>query len=188
MYKNAFLSNAVTTIHHDTFLKGKPVDIKIKENPFLRERLSIGRPSIKPERTTFMPLIKEIPRMKQPPQSVMNIQVRNLKKERPLVKERTSSVLRLGSPQKTMPIKTLKEPTVTGTRKYTGKETFPQKQMQPSGKQQQLEGYTTEKQRKTKEEPFIEGLQGKLPDSNIPRSTIQRSNKGLPKDEDIQGR
>jgi hypothetical protein len=251
VYKNAFLSNAVTIIHHDTFLKGKPVDIKIKENPFLRERLSIGRPSIKPERTTFMPLIKEIPRMKQPPQSVMNIQVRNLKKERPLVKERTSSVLRPGSPQKTMPIKTLKEPTVTGTRKYMGKETFPQKQMQPSGKQQQLEGYTpkkpeeinkptiekpkgktsepadlrsiqkptgkqpkkqdiyqedkkkqmqpsgkqqqsegytTEKQKGTKKEPFIEGPQGKLPDSNISGSTIQRSIKGLPKNEDTQGR
>ncbi len=145
VYKNAFLSNAVTTIHRDTFLRGKPVDVKIKENPFLRERLSIGRPSIKPERTTFMPLIKEIPRIKQPPQPVMNIQVRNLKRERPLVKERTSSVLRPESPQKTMPIKTLKEPTVTGTGKYMGKETFPQKQIQPSGKQQQSEGYTPKK-------------------------------------------
>jgi hypothetical protein len=251
VYKNAFLRNAVTTIHRDTFLRGKPVDVNIKENPFLRERLSIGRPAIKPERTTFMPLIKEIPRIKQPPQPVMNIQVRNLKRERPLVKERTSSVMRPESPQKTMPIKTLKEPMAPDTRKYREKETFPQrqmqpsmkqqksegyttkkpeelykptiekskgrtsestnlrsiqkpmgkqpqkqdiyqedkkKQMQPSGKQQQLEGYTTEKQKGTREEPFIEGPQGKLPDSNIQRSTIQRSNKGLPKNEDIQGR
>jgi len=251
VYKNAFLRNAVTTIHRDTFLRGKPVDVNIKENPFLRERLSIGRPAIKPERTTFMPLIKEIPRIKQPPQPVMNIQVRNLKRERPLVKERTSSVMRPESPQKTMPIKTLKEPMAPDTRKYREKETFPQrqmqpsmkqqksegyttkkpeelykptiekskgrtsestnlrsiqkpmgkqpqkqdiyqedkkKQMQPSGKQQQLEGYTTEKQKGTREEPFIEGPQGKLPDSNIQRSTIQRSNKGLPKNEDNQGR
>jgi hypothetical protein len=251
VYKNAFLRNAVTTIHRDTFLRGKPVDVNIKENPFLRERLSIGRPAIKPERTTFMPLIKEIPRIKQPPQPVMNIQVRNLKRERPLVKERTSSVMRPESPQKTMPIKTLKEPMAPDTRKYREKETFPQrqmqpsmkqqksegyttkkpeelykptiekskgrtsestnlrsiqkpmgkqpqkqdiyqedkkKQMQPSGKQQQLKGYTTEKQKGTREEPFIEGPQGKLPDSNIQRSTIQRSNKGLPKNEDIQGR
>ncbi|MDP2755061.1 MAG: FecR family protein [Nitrospirota bacterium] len=183
VYKNAFLSNAVTTIHRDTFLRGKPVDVKIKENPFLRERLSIGRPAIKPERTTFMPLIKEIPRIKQPPQPVMNIQVRNLKRERPLVKERTSSVLRPESPQKTMPIKTLKEPAGLDTRKYREKETFPQRQIQPSGKQQKSEGYTTKKIGEINK-PSAEKQKGKTPESTDLRS-IQKPMGKQPQKQDI---
>jgi len=183
VYKNAFLSNAVTTIHRDTFLRGKPVDVKIKENPFLRERLSIGRPAIKPERTTFMPLIKEIPRIKQPPQPVMNIQVRNLKRERPLVKERTSSVLRPESPQKTMPIKTLKEPMAPDTRKYREKETFPQRQMQPSMKQQKSEGYTTKKPGELYK-PTIEKSKGRTPEATDLRS-IQKPMGKQPQKQDI---
>ncbi len=188
VYKNAFINNAATIIHPDTFIKGKHVDVRIKENPFLRERLGIGRPSIKPEKTTLMPVIKEVPLIKQPPQPIRNIQVRELKRERPLVKERTSSVLRPESPQKTMPIRTLKKPTASNTRKYREKETFPQKQIRSSGKQQKLEGYTIEKQKKTKEGPFIERPQRKATDSNISRSTIQRLNRELPKNENVQER
>src|SRR4030043_2109363 len=183
VYKNAFLRNAVTTIHRDTFLRGKPMDVNIKENPFLRERLSIGRPTIKPERTTFMPLIKEIPRIKQPPQPVMNIQVRNLKRERPLVNERPSSVMRPESPQKTMPIKTLKEPMAPDTRKYREKETFPQRQMQPSGKQQKSEGYTTKKIGEINK-PSAEKQKGKTPESTGLRS-IQKPTGKQPQKQDI---
>jgi hypothetical protein len=105
VYKNVHVRNAVTVIHHDTFVKGKHVDFKIRENPFLRERISIGRPDIKPERATRMPIVKEIPRSKRPPEPIREIKVRELKERRPLVREKEASVLKPDSRPKEMPLK-----------------------------------------------------------------------------------
>jgi len=38
VYKNIYVHNAVTVVHHDTFVKGKRVDVKVKQNPFLRRK------------------------------------------------------------------------------------------------------------------------------------------------------
>lgn len=69
-YKNARAPHAVNVIHRETFVKGKKVDFRLNENPFLREKVHIGRPDIQPERATRMPLIKEIPQAKKPPAPV----------------------------------------------------------------------------------------------------------------------
>ncbi len=105
VYKNVHVQNAVTVVHYDTFVKGKPVEVKIKENPFLKEKISIGRPNIKPEKATVMPMIKEIPQTKRPPEPIREIKVRELKQERPLVREKETSVLKPESPPKPMPFK-----------------------------------------------------------------------------------
>ena len=105
VYKNIHVRNAVTVIHHDTFVKGKHVEVKVRENPFLREKISIGRPDIKPEKATRMPVIKEIPQTKRPPEPIREIKVKELKRERPLVKEKEASVLKPESPPKKMPVK-----------------------------------------------------------------------------------
>jgi hypothetical protein len=106
VYKNVHVHNAVTVIHHDTFVTGKHVDVKVRENPFLRERISIGRPAIKPEKATLMPVLKEIPQTKRPPEPIREIKVRELKEKRPLVKAKEASVLRPESPPKEMILKT----------------------------------------------------------------------------------
>jgi hypothetical protein len=105
VYKNTHVQNAVTVVHHDTFVKGRQVEVKVKENPFLREKISIGRPDIKPERATVMPIIKEIPQTKRPPEPIREIKVKELKQQRPLVRERGGSVIKPGSPPKEMPLK-----------------------------------------------------------------------------------
>jgi hypothetical protein len=102
IYKNIHVRDAVTVVHHDTFVKGKHVDVKVKENPFLKERIHVGRPEIKPERTTVMPVVKEVPQAKRPPEPIREIRVKELKETRPLVKERNVSVLRPESPPKDM--------------------------------------------------------------------------------------
>jgi hypothetical protein len=104
-YKNIHVQNAVTVVHQDTFVKGKHVDVKVKENPFLKEKISVGRPDIKPEKATHMPVIKEIPQTKRPPEPIREIRVKELKEKRPLVKERNASVLRPESPPKEMTLK-----------------------------------------------------------------------------------
>lgn len=105
VYRNVYVQNAVTVIHHDTFVTGRTVEVKVRENPFLKERINIGRPNIKPERTTIMPVIREIPQAKRPPAPIREIKVKELKESRPLVKAKEASVLRPGAAPKEMPIR-----------------------------------------------------------------------------------
>jgi hypothetical protein len=106
VYKNIHVHNGITLIHHDTFVTGKHVDINVRENPFLRERIHIGRPDIKPQRATIMPVVKEIPQAKRPPVPVREIKVKELKESRPFVRDRNASVLTPASPPKILPLKT----------------------------------------------------------------------------------
>jgi hypothetical protein len=104
-YKNIHIQNAVTIVHHDTFVTGRKVEVKVRDNPFLKEKISIGRPDIKPEKTTMIPVIKEIPQAKRPPEPIREIRVKELKEKRPLAKEKGASVLKSGSPLKEMQLK-----------------------------------------------------------------------------------
>ena len=106
VYKNIHVLNAFTLIHHDTFVTGRHVDINVRENPFLRERIHIGRPDIKPERATVIPLVKEIPQAKRPPVPIREIKVKELKDSRPFVRDRNASVITPASPPKALPLKT----------------------------------------------------------------------------------
>jgi hypothetical protein len=105
VYKNIHVHNAVTVIHHDTFVTGRKVEVKVRENPFLKEKISIGRPNIKPEKTTMIPIVKEIPQTKRPPEPIREIRVKELKEKRPFVKEKGASVLKSGSPPKELQMK-----------------------------------------------------------------------------------
>jgi hypothetical protein len=105
VYKNVHVHNAVTIVHHETFVKGKPMEVKVRENLFLKEKISLGRPNIKPEKTTVMPMVKDIPQIKRPPEPIREIKIKELKEKRPLVREKESSVLRPGSPFKEMQLK-----------------------------------------------------------------------------------
>jgi hypothetical protein len=110
VYKNVYVKNGVTVVHHDTFRKGKREDFKVRENPFLKDQISVGRPRIEPERATRMPVFKEITRGKEPPRIVKDTKVRELKEKRRFVRERDRSVFSPGVSQKTMPVKRIKEP------------------------------------------------------------------------------
>jgi hypothetical protein len=106
VYRNAHVNDAVTVIHRDTFIRGKKDGpVRVKENPFLREKISFGGPDIKPERETRRPDIREITRMKQPPSRIRDVRVAERKKERPLVQKRTSSVMNPGLRMREMPLK-----------------------------------------------------------------------------------
>jgi Family of unknown function (DUF6600)/FecR protein len=118
VYRNIHVRNAVTVVHHDTFVTGKPVEVKVRENPFLREKISIGRPDIKPEKATVMPVIKEIPQTKRPPESIREIKVKELKRGRPLVKEKEASVLKPESPPKKMPVKPVEKRGVERSKEF----------------------------------------------------------------------
>ena len=105
VYKNVRVNNAVTTVDHATFVRGRPADARIKENPFLTEKVHAGRPSIKPEKTSAMPVIREVPQTKRPPETVRQVNVRELKERRPMVKSKEASVFAPETRPREMPVK-----------------------------------------------------------------------------------
>jgi Family of unknown function (DUF6600)/FecR protein len=112
VYRNIHVQNSVTVVHHDTFVKGKPMEVKVRENPFLKEKVSLGGPGVKPEKATMIPVIKEIPQRKRPPEPIRDIKVKELKEKRPLVREKEASVLKPQSPPRKMPVKPMEKPRV----------------------------------------------------------------------------
>jgi hypothetical protein len=105
VYKNVHVHNAVTVVHQDTFIHGRHVEVKSRENLFLRERIHIGRPDIKPERPTVMPVIREIHQGKRPPEKIHEIKIREIRERRPLTRERETSVMKPQTPSREMELK-----------------------------------------------------------------------------------
>jgi hypothetical protein len=106
-YKNVHVHNAVTVIQESTFVRGKYVHVETRENPFVGRKVHVGRPDIKPDRGGRMPVIKEIPENRRPPQAIRQVHVKELKQERPMTREKDASVMRRASPPKEMKIRTV---------------------------------------------------------------------------------
>lgn len=109
-YRNIHVKNSVTVVHKDTFVSGKKADIKIKDNPFLKERVHIGPPEIKPSKESFMPVIKKIPDAKRPPERVQKVDIKEIKVKRKRVEETEASVFAPDKPTEKMPVEEQKEP------------------------------------------------------------------------------
>ncbi|MCU0595201.1 MAG: FecR domain-containing protein [Desulfobacterota bacterium] len=105
VYKNVKINNAVTTVDHNTFVRGRPAEAHVKENPFLTEKVHVGRPPIKPEKTSAMPVVREVPQTKRPPEPIRKVDVRELKEQRPMVKSKEASVFAPETRPREMPVK-----------------------------------------------------------------------------------
>ncbi|HAK60370.1 MAG TPA: hypothetical protein DCO77_08300, partial [Nitrospiraceae bacterium] len=92
VHKNVHVHHAVTMLSRKAFLSGKGRAILAKENPFLRERASQGRPQWKPRKATRLPVIKDIPQRRLPPKKLKRVLVKEVRKERPFIKKRRRSV------------------------------------------------------------------------------------------------
>ena len=109
VYKNVHVHNAVTVVQHDTFVNGKQMDAKVKENPFNGKYIHVGRPNIKPEKATVMPVVHQIPQGKRPPESIKEVHVKELQQKWPLVKEKDASVLRPNGVPKKMSVRVVEK-------------------------------------------------------------------------------
>ena len=139
VYKNARATNAVTVIHRDTFVTGRHVDEKIQENPFLRERIHVGQPDIRPERATKMPVVREVSADKRPPASIREIKVREIKENRPLVRQKDASVMRPGAPPREMNVKVREGTPETRTVGKPGQPAPGRKEMEKPGRAKAVE-------------------------------------------------
>ncbi len=109
-YKNVQVNNSVTVINNNSFVSGRRDVVNVRENPFLTEKINVGRPDIKPEKASFAPVVKTIDPAKLPPQQVTKIAVKDLKQERRLVKEQNQSVINKGEPVKSLVVKAVAQP------------------------------------------------------------------------------
>ena len=109
-YRNVQVTNSVTVISNNTFVTGRREAVPIKENPFLTQKINVGRPDIKPEKASFAPVVKTIQPTRLPPQQVNRIQVKELKQGRQLVKEQNRSVINKGQPVKNLAVKAVEQP------------------------------------------------------------------------------
>jgi len=116
-YKNVYVKNSVTTVHNDTFIRGKHVDFKVHENPFLKEKISVGRPQIQPERETKTATIREIPQSHEPPDMVKGAKMERLKEQHRFIKNQTKSVFQPETAPRAMTVEEKKEPRLRTDRK-----------------------------------------------------------------------
>jgi hypothetical protein len=72
-YRNIRVANAVTTLHTDAFLGSRTTAPRVKGNPFLTQRASVGAPQLKPVGATAMPVMKQIPAAKRPPERIVQM-------------------------------------------------------------------------------------------------------------------
>lgn len=108
-YRNLNVRNAVFSVDTERFYRG---DVRrggapaLRENPFLSSGVSVGRPQLRRERSVFMPVIKDVPRAKLPPQRLRTApetRLKELRETRPMVRQRSGgSVFTPGASRSTV--------------------------------------------------------------------------------------
>lgn len=145
-YQNAHIHNAVMSVSRDGFLRGKYSRMALKENPFQKGVSTAGRPQITPVLATKRPLMKDVPSAKKPPQMVRNLNTKELKRNRPLVTSRNSSVMKPESLSKKMTVRTVQKPSTLIAKGEMENRNRAQNQKQAYGKQQGVSMGTPGKQ------------------------------------------
>ncbi len=117
VYRNVSVNNGVMVVTHNTFITGRPHKVNvgrdfIRRDLFTRQHIRPGGPAIKPQRTSYIPVVKSIPRAKLPPARVRDMRINVLKKERPLVRQPNRSVLNPGAKPRPLSVKSRKEPMI----------------------------------------------------------------------------
>ena len=183
-YKNVHVHKAVTAVHHDTFVNGRHKYVEAKENLFLSKEAHSGRPNITPDKNMARPVVREIAEIKKPPQTVRQIQVKELKEKRPLVKEKEASVFKPGAPPKEMVLKRVERKEVEQPKEIKqpekGKESTPTNR--PRTAEPEKPGKATSADGK-KQNSSLFRSQERVTTGNAERSTESNANKNTEKRE-----
>jgi hypothetical protein len=72
VYQNIHVHNAVHVVHNETFIGGRHVEVRGKENPFLHQNV-VARPEFRPEQAAKMPAIRHVANHEKPPVRVRDL-------------------------------------------------------------------------------------------------------------------
>jgi hypothetical protein len=119
VYKNVNVNNGVTVVTRKTFNTGTPTAVNVNKNIiqekiFVKNNFSVGTPDIKPTKASYFVSTRQIQLAKLPPEPIRNLQVKELKHSRPLIKEQDKSVLNPGVKPKALPVNTVTTPRTPG--------------------------------------------------------------------------
>ena len=136
VYKNVYINNGTTIVNRNTFATGSPKIVNVHETEvrkhiFTKKNIRAGAPDIKPARGSYFTSDKSIPQVKLPPQHVRNVQVRELKQSRRLIKEPEKSVLNPGLRPKTLPLNKVTRPGTPGKGKPSIQQIQPEEKRKP---------------------------------------------------------
>lgn len=85
VYKNVYVNNAVTVVNRNSFATGAMSYVKPRENIFVKEKIQLGRPDIKPAKQAMMPVVRNISQAKLPPPAIRNVPFRELRERHPKI-------------------------------------------------------------------------------------------------------
>jgi hypothetical protein len=105
----------------------------IQKKIFVKNNFSVGTPDIKPTKASYFTSAKTIQPSKLPPQPFRNLQAKELKKSRPLMKAHDKSVLNRGAKPKALPVNTVTKPRTPGKGKPMIQQVKPAERVKPSG-------------------------------------------------------
>ncbi len=136
VYKNVQINNGATIVDRSTFATGSPKIVNVHETEvrkdiFTKRNFRAGPHDIKPTRQSYFTSDKSIPQVKLPPQRVRNVQVRELKQSRRLIKEPEKSVLNPGIKPETLPLNTVTTPRTRGKGKPSIQPVKPEEKRKP---------------------------------------------------------
>lgn len=109
-FRNVNVRNAVTVVNRDAFITGRKEPVRVKGNPFRAANVDVGLPVIKPTKAAAMPVVRNIPPGRRPPERVRRVSVDEIRRERKLVPEEKGSVFRPERPGTSMPVRKSSEP------------------------------------------------------------------------------
>jgi hypothetical protein len=144
VYRNVYIDDAVTVVHADTFISGRHVNFRMKKNPFLKRKVNIGRPAKRPGRASFIPIIKKVPHLKQPPRHIKNMPSRKSRKLRTFINKQPAPYGRYYPFQKIKPIGNGKNTISRKTRTLRNKKAETWLKIQPTRKSQKRRFETIE--------------------------------------------
>ncbi len=103
VYRNVYINNSITIVSNTTFVRGHAwgakvpesplrfTDVSFRGNPFLENRIHVGRPLIKAERSTMISINREISITRQPPQRIREVNISTVRETRRIVPDRNVS-------------------------------------------------------------------------------------------------
>ncbi|MGA7104834.1 MAG: DUF6600 domain-containing protein [Candidatus Deferrimicrobiaceae bacterium] len=116
VYRNINFRNSITVVNRTTFVTGRPavvsrnVVVNVREDFARRRNIVVGRPQIRPVETSYLPVVRQIPEAKRPPTRVRNIDVKELRQSRPLVREPDRSTMRPQAQPRQLEVRKAEQP------------------------------------------------------------------------------
>jgi hypothetical protein len=162
VYRNVNVTNSITVVNQTTFITGRPssvdrnVVVNVKEDFARRRNIVVGRPPIKPEGTSYIPVVRSIPEAKRPPATVRKVDTKELRQSRPLVKEPDRSAFRPQGKPAPLEVRKVEKPRPASERARERQQVLP-KERRGLGASQSPPGAVEPRGTPKKEEPKATG-------------------------------